>query len=88
MKISYTNKNSSTNNRKHKSDRLQPRLDEFMARSETYMRITWEESDGYKSAASLYTSYRNAIRRSGYAIKIWKDRDQVWFEKIIKPKSP
>lgn len=88
MKISYTNNDIRKITRKRNSTKLQPILDKFMERSETYMCITYDEKDGYKSAVSMYSLYKKAVQRSGYALNVWKDGDQVWFEKIVKPKSP
>lgn len=88
MKIKYTNKDTSRFCRKRNTNKLQPILDAFMERSEVYMCLTYDKSDGYKNVQSMYTSWKNATRRSGHALKVWKDGDQIWFEKIVKPESP
>lgn len=64
-------------------NKLQVELDEFMARPETTMILTWEPGDCYKTSHTMYTSYAGAVNRSGYPIDVCSKNKTVYLTKKI-----
>ena len=63
--------------------KIQAELDEFMSRPETTMTLLWEPGDSYKSAHSMYTSYRGAVKRSGHPIDVCRRNGVVYLTKLV-----
>lgn len=88
MKIRYTdNIEELAKGPKWQHDKVQNVIELFMQRPEKAMVITWEPTDGYKTAMSMSSTYYNAVKRSGYALRIRKNGNDIWIIKMVDAKE-
>lgn len=81
MKITYMNELPELE--KFKKRRILNMIENFYNRSESVMKITWDEESGYKSAQAMHGAFNHSVRRSKRPIKVMKDENDVYLIKIL-----